>query len=132
MHPWKSLSNNHLMSQNTIKTEPQSQKLSSALPDRIIPHKPASYLLNKMANRAYKRYDKAPRSSISTTNMPPIHSFNSKTSSANPEVLFFPGNNALDCGEGKESSGNYVFIKMKELKSNFTSVQRINEVYKHE
>ena len=58
MHPWKSLSNNHLVFRNTIKTQPQSQKLSNALPDRIIPHKPASYLLNKMANRAYKRYDK--------------------------------------------------------------------------
>lgn len=110
MHPWKSLSRNHLMFQNTIKTVPHSQKLSNALPDRIIPHKPASYLLNKMANRAYKRYDKTPRSSVSTTNMPPIHSLNAETSSANPEVLFFPGNNALNCVEGEESSGKYVFI----------------------
>ena len=106
------------MFRSTINTEPHSQKLSNALPQRIIPRKPASYLLNKMANRAYKRYDKTSRSSTSTTNMPPIHSFNPETSSANPEVLFFPGNNALDCGERKESSGNYVFIKIKKLKSN--------------
>ena len=112
MHPWKSLSNNHLVLQNTVKTEPHSQKLSNVLPNRIIPHKPASYLLNKMAKRAYKRYDKTPRSSISTTNMPPIHSFDSETSSANPEVLFFPGNSALDCSEVEESSGNHVFIKV--------------------
>ena len=112
MHPWKSLSNNHLVLQNTVKAEPHYQKLSNILPDRIIPHKPASYLLNKMAKRAYKRYDKTPRSSVSTTNMPPIHSFDSETSSANPEVLFFPGNSALDCSEVEESSGNHVFIKV--------------------
>ena len=88
---------------NSMNTLPRPQNSYDVLPDRIIPHKPASQLLNKMANRAYKRYDKVP---VTTTRRPLEQFFTTITSTQNPEVLFFPGNKPIDCGPTKETMGN--------------------------
>ena len=96
MHPWKSFSNNNLMPQNTRNAEPFTHRFSNVLPNRIIPQKPASQILNKMANRAYKRYDKKSRASPTSTRIPPSFTFTTESTTANPEVLFFPGNRAVE------------------------------------
>ena len=88
---------------NSMNTMPRPQNSYDVLTERIIPHKPASQLLNKMANRAYKKYDKVP---LTTTRRPLEQSFSTITSTQNPEVLFFPGNKPIDCGPAKETNGN--------------------------
>ena len=88
---------------NSMNTMPRPQSPYDVLPDRIIPHKPASQLLSRMANRAYKKYDKVPHT---TTRRPLEQSFSTITSTQNPEVLFFPGSKPIDCGPAKETNGN--------------------------
>ena len=94
-----------------MNAEPYTHRFSNVLPNRIIPQKPASQILNKMANRAYKRYDKKPRASPTTTIIPPNFSSTTESTTANPEVLFFPGNKAIDCDEVVESGGMNVYFQ---------------------
>ena len=105
MQPFNIHSNNNWRYLNNIQTGQHSQRESNVLPERIIPHKPASHLLNKMAHRAYERYDKvSPEAQLMTK--PPTN-FNTQTesSSEKPEVLFFPGSEPINCNEKLATTG---------------------------
>ena len=98
-------SNNNWRYLNNIQTGQHSQRESNILPERIIPHKPASHLLNKMAHRAYERYDKVSPEAQLMTKPPPNFNTQTESSSEKPEVLFLPGSEPINCNEKVATSG---------------------------
>ena len=98
-------SNNNWRFSNNVQTWQPSQRESNALPEHIIPHKPTSRLLNKMAHRANERYDKVSQDAQSTIKPPPNFNHNTENPPENPEVLFLPGSTPIDCNEKVATSG---------------------------
>ena len=107
--PWAFRNNNHRIFQTPYHKQTHTGMDVNILPEKIIPQKHAAYILNQMAYKASKKYDRV--SKLATTNPTAYPTIPTKPSKRpdNSEVLFFPGAQSAGCNEKVAKSGNYSF-----------------------
>ena len=106
--PWTFGNNNNEILKNPYYKHTHTGFNVNILPQQIIPHKHAANLLNQMAYKASKKYDRvfSKFATSNPTSYPTITTTPSKHPD-NSEVLFFPGAQSKGCNEKVAKNGKY-------------------------
>ena len=105
--PWGFGNNNHRIFKNPYQQTTHTGMDVNILPEQIIPQKHAANLLNRMAYKASKKYDKVSKLGITKPIAYPTITPKPSKRPDNSEVLFLPGEQSTGCNEKVAKGGKY-------------------------